>query len=149
MVVEQAEPAVQPHIDRGGLEHLWIIGVEDDTGGVELGADVAIGEEHGSIVPSQLSYPSERRSALLALTRKARAGALAAGGRTGRAPQLDRGIPRASTPHGCEPGCAHRMRMPSTSAQISIPRTMKIPMTMKLRMKPMIVPTSWPTALLV
>ena len=51
VVVEQAEPAVQPHIDRGGLEHLWIIGFEDDTGGVELGADVAIGEEHGSIVP--------------------------------------------------------------------------------------------------
>ena len=46
VVVEKAEPPIQAHVDRGGLNHLRVVGVEDDAPGVELSEDVAIGEEH-------------------------------------------------------------------------------------------------------
>ena len=42
VVVEETEPAVQAHIDGGRLNHLGVVGVEDDPPGVELGADIAV-----------------------------------------------------------------------------------------------------------
>ena len=42
VVVEETEPAVQAHIDGGRLNHLGVVGVEDDPSGVELGADIAV-----------------------------------------------------------------------------------------------------------
>ena len=42
VVVEETEPAVQAHVDGGRLDHLGVVGVEDDPSGVELGADIAV-----------------------------------------------------------------------------------------------------------
>ena len=50
MIVEQAEPAVQPHIDGRRLNHLRVVGVQAHATGADLGTDVAVGEEHGLIV---------------------------------------------------------------------------------------------------
>ena len=50
MIVEQAEPAVQPHIDGRRLNHLRVVGIQAHTTGADLGTDVAVGEEHGPIV---------------------------------------------------------------------------------------------------
>mgnify|MGYP007068565569 CR=1 FL=1 len=42
VVVEETEPTVQAHINGGRLNHLGVVGVEDDPPGVELGADIAV-----------------------------------------------------------------------------------------------------------
>ena len=42
VVVEETEPTVQAHINGGRLNHLGVVGVEDDPSGVELGADIAV-----------------------------------------------------------------------------------------------------------
>ena len=48
VVVEDPEELVEPHVDAGRLDHLAVEGVERDTPGVDLGEDVAVGEEHES-----------------------------------------------------------------------------------------------------
>ena len=50
VVVEQPEEPVQPHVHAGGLDHHRVPGVEHDPAGVDLGADVAVGEQHAATV---------------------------------------------------------------------------------------------------
>ena len=52
VVVEQPEELVEPHVDAARLDHLGVPRVEPDPSGVDLGSDVAVGEQHGVRVPA-------------------------------------------------------------------------------------------------
>ena len=47
-VVEDPEEPVQPHVDRGGLQHGRVPGLHGDPAAVDLGQDVAVAHQHGS-----------------------------------------------------------------------------------------------------
>ena len=47
VVVEQPEVLVEPHVDARRLEHRRLPRVQDDPAALDLGADVAVGEQHG------------------------------------------------------------------------------------------------------
>jgi hypothetical protein len=51
VVLEDAEVPVQPEVDAGGLDQLRFVRVELDPAGLDLGLDVAIGEEHAGNLP--------------------------------------------------------------------------------------------------
>ena len=58
VILEDAEEAVQAHVDAGGLDHRRVVGVEPHPSGVELGPQVAIGEQHGGRLSARrLSRP--------------------------------------------------------------------------------------------
>src|SRR5690606_40589423 len=46
VVVEQAEVAVQTHVDAGRLHHRGVMRVEPDAAGCEFCSDVAVAETH-------------------------------------------------------------------------------------------------------
>ena len=46
VVVEQPEVPVDPDVDARGLHHLLVERLEHDATGVDLGADVPVGEQH-------------------------------------------------------------------------------------------------------
>ena len=47
VVVEQPEVLVEPHVDARRLEHRRLPRVQDHPAALDLGADVAVGEQHG------------------------------------------------------------------------------------------------------
>ncbi|GAA4692020.1 hypothetical protein GCM10023198_08700 [Promicromonospora umidemergens] len=50
MVVEEPEVPVETHVDARRLEHRRFVRVEDDAVSLELGTDIAVGEEHPDTV---------------------------------------------------------------------------------------------------
>ena len=54
VVVEQPEELVEPHVDAARLDHVGVPRVEPDPSGLDLGPDVAVGEQHGVRVPAGL-----------------------------------------------------------------------------------------------
>src|SRR5690606_35339508 len=76
VVVEDPEVPVQPDVHAGRLDHRLVIGFDADPLGVDLGEDVAVGEQHAgtltsprrlrpcrSTVTSRSATPSPRASA--------------------------------------------------------------------------------------
>jgi hypothetical protein len=61
-VVEDAEQVVQPNVHAGGLDHAVVEGIETQPAGGDLGADVAIGEQHAT-KPNGVSRSTFSRSA--------------------------------------------------------------------------------------
>src|SRR5690606_4107766 len=51
VVVEEPEVPIQPDVDAGRLDHLRLVRVQPHAAGVDLGADVTVGEQHGPILP--------------------------------------------------------------------------------------------------
>ncbi len=58
VVLEDAEVAVQAYVDAGRLDHRSVERVQLDPLGVELGQDVAVGEQHAGTV----AQPSLQRA---------------------------------------------------------------------------------------
>ena len=46
VVEEHAEVAVEPHVDRRGLDHRVVEGIDLDPAGLDLLADGVVGEDH-------------------------------------------------------------------------------------------------------
>ena len=59
VIVEEAEESVEADVDARRLNETAVEGIELDPPGVEAGADIAVTEEHGAIVP----HPCPRRGA--------------------------------------------------------------------------------------
>ena len=51
VVVEQPEQPVDPDVDAGRLDHRRVVGLQHHPSGLELGADVAVGEQHAGRLP--------------------------------------------------------------------------------------------------
>src|SRR3954451_3971918 len=52
VVLEDAEEPVEPHVDTGGLDHRVVERLEGHPLGVDLGQDVAVGEQHTRNLPA-------------------------------------------------------------------------------------------------
>lgn len=50
-VVEHPEQAVQPYVDAGWLDEGGVEGFDAEAAGVELGANIAIGQQHATSLP--------------------------------------------------------------------------------------------------
>ena len=60
VVLEDPEEPVEADVDAGRLDHRRVVRVEADPAGVDLGPDVAVGEQHGRAYRSpQSALPGE------------------------------------------------------------------------------------------
>ena len=66
MVLEDAEVAIEPDVDRGRLDHRFVVGLEHHATLVELGSDVAVGQQHGPNLMRRRHGPVGRRALPLA-----------------------------------------------------------------------------------
>ena len=60
VVVEEPEELVEADVDAARLDHRRVPGVESDPSGVDLGADVTVGEEHEGRLPAGPAEPGGR-----------------------------------------------------------------------------------------
>ena len=67
VVVEQPEVAIEPHIDARRLHHLGFPRLEPDAARVDLGPDVAVGEQHAASLASAGERMPGRRGAFVML----------------------------------------------------------------------------------
>jgi hypothetical protein len=51
VVLEDPEEPVQPDVDGAGLQHRRVPGIHGHPPGVDLGEDVAVGQQHGDNLP--------------------------------------------------------------------------------------------------
>ena len=58
VVLEDPEVAVEPHVDARGLHHAGVVRLEHDPAGIDLGGDVAVGQEHAGH-PTDAARPLE------------------------------------------------------------------------------------------
>jgi hypothetical protein len=64
VVVERAEVPVEAQVHARGLQQRLVVRVERDASGGDLGADVAVGEQHPRTLSAQSDTPTGRAGAV-------------------------------------------------------------------------------------